>query len=196
MSTVLAMAGPRKLQRGELSWAEQQLEEFLHRAMDKFGDVRVLSGMAVGIDTLWAEVAIRLGIPFEAYIPSDLQTGWARLPNGDWFSFTNRAWPARARDYWVELITKADRVVDCSKTFPPDGWQSIHMLLLHRNKCMVHDCQFAGAVWHGKKGGTSHFIEYALFMKRMVFHMDLTTKMSQWNKFPHNPDGSLKVLID
>lgn len=101
----------------------------------------MISGMALGIDTLWALLAIENSIPLIAAIPFETQ---------------DAAWPAYARETYRRLLKAAHTVVNVSGQ--PE-YAARYMQL--RNEWMVDHCTHLVAVWDGSAGGTSNCVKYA-----------------------------------
>jgi hypothetical protein len=100
----------------------------------------VISGMALGVDQDWAEIAVRLGVPFIAAVP---------------FEGQERKWRPEQQKYYRELLAKAREVVVVS----PGGYsiEAMHA----RNRWMVHACNALVSVWDGSPGGTGSCVNYA-----------------------------------
>ncbi len=192
MSTFIAITGHRHLTSEQEIWVKAQLQLFLERALSKLDDVKVISGMALGVDTLWAQLAIELKVPFHAYVPGKTQTGW-RKNNGQWEKFTDRAWKESDRKEWLRLLWLAEEIIDCSTTFPPNNWRTMGSMLHHRNRCMVNKCAYLGGVWDGKRSGTSNCIEYAWALNRRVYFIDIIKQKSNWDSLPLDDKNNLIV---
>lgn len=100
----------------------------------------MISGMALGIDTMWAELAIANKIPLIAALPC--------LGQGS-------HWPQSSRDRYNNILLKAYSTHICSfDTYTPQCMQK-------RNEWMVDNCDLLVAVWNGTPGGTANCINYA-----------------------------------
>lgn len=130
---------PHKL-GGYGSDVQERLVRLAAKALLFYGATRVISGMALGWDMALAEAAVRLGLPFEAYIP---------------FKGQDSKWPPASQQQYRELLAKAERVVTCS----PGGYSAAAMQV--RNERMVDDCEFLLALWDGTSGGTGNCMRYA-----------------------------------
>lgn len=182
----LAVTGPRHLDDEVGAWVRNQLRLYLNRAITKFGhDIVVISGMALQVDTWWAQIGLNVGLPLHAYIPSKLQTGWKQTEDG-WIQCSDRPWPTTERDLWAELLSQATKIMDCSTTFPPNNWQTPGALLLHRSRQMVNDCTYLCGVWHGQRGGTFRTLEYAHAINRRTFFINTLNRKCDWNAWPVN----------
>jgi uncharacterized phage-like protein YoqJ len=107
----------------------------------------VITGMAVGWDQALARAAIELGLPFHAYVP---------------FVGQERLWPAKTKEAYHALLTRAATVVICS----PGGYSAYKMQV--RNERMVDDCDTLLALWDGTAGGTANCVAYAKRVERRI----------------------------
>lgn len=105
------------------------------------GDLQVISGCALGVDTWWAEIAIELGIPVILAIP---------------FEGFNDRWGYKAKEN-LEKIKEISAEVHyiCDKGYAP--WK-----MQRRNEWMVRQADRVVA-YHipGKSGGTANCIRFA-----------------------------------
>lgn len=101
----------------------------------------MISGMALGIDTLWAMLAIENKIPLIAAIPFEQQ---------------DSQWANRSRSLYHQLLGKAYAVVNVSGQV----WYKPEYMPL-RNKWMVDHCSHLVAVFDGSIGGTYNCVKYA-----------------------------------
>jgi uncharacterized phage-like protein YoqJ len=100
----------------------------------------IITGMALGADTLWAYAAIATETPFIAAIP---------------FKGQENAWPHRSQVGYYELLGRAKEiVVVCQGGYAP--WK-----MQKRNEYMVDHCDRLVAVWDGSSGGTANCVAYA-----------------------------------
>jgi len=122
------------------SAVRKQMRSILIKAKDKHGDkLRCITGMALGVDRIFAELAIELGVKFYAFVPMLDAAG-------------NQ--PEESREHFQSLLNQAEACVyvvhDRPKSF---GWA-----LNLRNVAMVKNSQGAMAVWDGSKGGTANCV--------------------------------------
>lgn len=101
---------------------------------------KVISGMALGVDQIWANVAINLYIPLVAAIP---------------FKGQESNWPKSSRTIYRSLLRNASETVCVS----PGNYSAYKMQV--RNEWMVNNCDLLFAVWNGSPGGTSNCINSA-----------------------------------
>lgn len=131
-----------------------RIKEHLESIIDKYAKHRLtlISGMALGIDTLWAQLAVENNIPFIAAIPD--------LAQAD-------RWPPKSQTVYYRLLEKAQEVVNVSKS-------TIYKIehLQQRNIWMVDNCNLLIAVWDGTPGGTANCINYAHSVKRFIIRIN------------------------
>ena len=98
------------------------------------------TGMALGIDQIFAEECIRLHIPFVACVP---------------FKGQENVWNQASKELYYSLLNCASDVVIVS-----DGGYSAHKLQI-RNEYMVNSSDYVLAVWNRTSGGTANCVNYA-----------------------------------
>lgn len=101
----------------------------------------LISGMALGIDTMFAEIAISLNLPLICAIPCVGQ---------------DSRWPHKSQNKYRKLLSyeKAKHVFVSNGPYSDDVMQK-------RNMWMVDNCDILIAVWNGTAGGTKNCIDYA-----------------------------------
>ena len=100
-----------------------------------------ISGMALGVDQLYAEVCIDMGLPWIAYVPCLKQ--W-------------NTWPPKAVARYKDLVSKATDIwLPCGPV--PYSFACMQF----RNEAMVRDCTGLLAVWNGVAGGTANCAWFA-----------------------------------
>ncbi len=101
----------------------------------------ILSGMALGFDSVACEAAIALNIPFKAVIP---------------FKGQETAWPYKSQNRYNNYLTRAQEVVTISE----GGYEAWKMET--RNRYLVDNCDLVLACFDdSQKGGTANCIRYA-----------------------------------
>lgn len=128
-------------------WVRKKLREVLRVRRPPF----VISGMALGVDTWWAEAAMQEGIPFHAYLP---------------FRGQESRWPPSSQTHYRELLKAAAQVL----VIEEGGYESWKMQ--SRNEAMVRDCGAAIAVWNGSAGGTGNAVRAMIEAGRPWFRID------------------------
>jgi len=142
---VVAATGsrPGKLNReydmiGPMSdWIVTKMDEVL----DEYKPSQCISGMALGIDMLFAVCAISKGIPVLAAIP---------------FKGQESMWPQKSQDTYNAILKHklVEKVYVCDP-----GYSAQKMQI--RNEFMVDRCDILLAFWDGTPGGTANCRKYA-----------------------------------
>ena len=101
----------------------------------------LISGMALGIDTLFAEIAINMKFPFIAAIPC-----WEQ----------DKVWPVKSKELYGNLL--ANKLCNIYQVYSGPYNNSCMQL---RNQWMVDNCDLLIAVWDGTPGGTANCVKYA-----------------------------------
>jgi len=101
---------------------------------------KVISGMALGADMIWAEVALNLNIPVIAAVP---------------FRGQETIWPKKSKDRYFGILKQCEQTIMVS--------QGIYAAfkMQKRNEWMVKNCSFVVAIWDGSEGGTANCVKYA-----------------------------------
>lgn len=127
---------PKHLDPGSIDWIDEQLERAARRLRKHHGTRTLISGMALGVDTMWALTAERLRMPLAAYIPFPQQPDVWRDP--------------ASREEWARLVAYAERTggVHPSGDCPPGPGSRVRAIrLLHkRNDDMIDATLAAGGV--------------------------------------------------
>lgn len=131
-----------------------QCKAILQKALAEHGEVVALSALAEGADTLFAEVALELGIPLEAVTPFKRYVEDFRGP---------------ARERYERLLAQA-RV----EHRLPHAERSNEAYLAGMIWVVGH-CDLLVAVWNGRlaagKGGTGDAVDYARQVGRPYIHI-------------------------
>ena len=101
----------------------------------------MISGMALGVDTLFAELALELKSDYDVKL-------FCAIP----CKGQDKYWQPKCKEKYKELVAKADSVYFVSDSYSPNCMQK-------RNQFMVNLCDYAIAVWDGSKGGTSDTVK-------------------------------------
>jgi len=118
-----------------------QIHQFLSQQLVLHPDLLVISGGALGVDQVAAEISLDLGIPFVFILPFPADTLSAR-------------WSSSARNHLTSLISRAVHTYIVQRSFSMGGYQ-------RRNEIMVDHCDLLCAVYDGSTGGTANCIRYA-----------------------------------
>lgn len=118
------------------------LDDFVFSTLNATRPSKLLTGMAQGWDIACARIAVKLKIPFDAYIPFESQ---------------DSKWPAHVQREYRYLLSKADNVLDFD-----NGDKSRNKLYLLRDRAIADNCNTLFALFDGKYyGGTSYTVKYA-----------------------------------
>lgn len=120
----------------------------LQIVINEYKPTKLISGMALGIDTMWSVLAIKNNIPFIAAIPCKNQ--YHR-----WFQ---------------KSITLYKRIIEdplCTVVNVSVGSYTNHCMQ-KRNEYMVNECDILIAVWDGTNGGTSNCVSYARKVNKKI----------------------------
>ncbi len=118
----------------------------LQELIDKLKPTQMVTGMALGIDTLWAKLAIENNIPFIAAIPCINQSD---------------KWPISSRNEYLKLICDPLCTQEYISLEPYTNY-----CMSTRNQWMVNNSDVLIAVWDGTKGGTSMCYLYSVAKNR------------------------------
>ena len=110
---------------------------------------RIVSGMALGFDTIFALAAIELKIPVLAAIP---------------FVGQESRWPEKSQRLYREILE--DPLVESWVVSP--GEYNTHKLQ-YRNECLSRKADLILACWSGAYGGTRNCVLYAQEIGKPVF---------------------------
>ena len=123
--------------------SEVKIRAFLEGMRDLHGEnLRVISGMAHGVDQLAANIAVELGVPYTAAVP--------------WVGFAGN-WEPAHRESYLGLLEKAERVCVTADVQEYRPW-----VYQKRDEWMVDNSDLLASVWDGvEAGGTWNTIKYA-----------------------------------
>lgn len=119
----------------------KKIIKVLQEQIDILKPTEMISGMALGIDTIWAVLAIKNNIPLHAAIPCE--------------GHSNK-WPQKSKDLYHRIL----QYKNCESVLVSEGHYTIWCMQA-RNRYMVDRCDFLIAVWDGTPGGTSNCVRYA-----------------------------------
>lgn len=142
-------------------WQWEPIRAQIELALETLRADRLITGMALGVDQLAAEVASRNGVPFIAAIP---------------FEGYEARWPAVAKERYEALLDIAE-----SQIIVSEGGYSPQKLFV-RNEWMLKHSTETIAVWDGKQGGgTAATVKSARRTRDVwVIRPDGTSFMEEW----------------
>lgn len=111
-----------------------------------------ISGMAVGVDTIFAEEVLKLKIKLIAAIP---------------FKGQEKCWPKKAQDKYWEILNNplVATVIVCDGGYA--AWK-----MQKRNEFLVDASNKLIAVWNGTKGGTRNTINFAKSVNKTIIYIN------------------------
>lgn len=125
-------------------------------------DSVIITGMALGVDTLVALLAIKRNMPFIAAIPCQQQYAM---------------WPQRSKERWMDIT---DHKL-CTKEYISNGPYSPQKMQL-RNEWMVNNCDILIAIWNGTNGGTRNCLKYAINQRKQHIVIDPYTLKASYSR--------------
>jgi uncharacterized phage-like protein YoqJ len=129
------------------------LRNELRIIIEKYNPERILSGMALGVDMLWAEVGIAMDVTVVACIPCrDQEKIWR--PN------------SQSRYHVILNHPNVTQVLVSTLPYHPD-------LMSEQNRWMVDHSNMLVSVWDGSPGGTANCVQYAEQVKRPILPVDI-----------------------
>lgn len=112
----------------------------------------IITGMALGIDTLWANLAIKNNIPFIAAIPCEGHES---------------RWPDSSKKIYYEILIHPLCTIHYVSEDTYTAW-----CMQKRNEYMVDECDLLVAVWDGTPGGTYNCVKYAKEQKKEIIRIN------------------------
>lgn len=110
------------------------------KIIEEVRPIVAISGMALGVDLLWAETCLDYGLPMAAAIP---------------FKGQESIWPEKSKQRYYDILAKVTRIYYiCEPGYA--AWK-----MQKRNEFMVDRANMLIAVWDGTKGGTANCVQYA-----------------------------------
>lgn len=112
-----------------------KLREIYH----KLQPTEIISGMALGFDTLVAELALEMSLPLICAIPCDHQ---------------DKLWRQKDREKYHQILQQASEIINVAPGFYEE-WK-----MQRRNIFMVNRSDHMIILWNGSSGGTKNCVEY------------------------------------
>lgn len=126
----------------------------LQEVIDDLKPESMWSGLALGVDTIWAELAVENKIRLFAVVP---------------FEGQELKWPTKAQEHYHYLLNYARNTGFVFYTASP-GYEAWKMQF--RNEFLVDKVDKLVAVYNGDKfGGTFNCIEYAKKVQRDIIYL-------------------------
>ncbi len=123
---------------------KEVLKSTIINAIEKENVCHFISGMAIGIDMICAEIVLDLKIKYphitlECALPCETQAV---------------RWSEKYRDRYFGIVEKSDKETLLQTHYTKD-------CMFKRNKYMVDNSDIVIAVWNGNRSGTGNTVEYA-----------------------------------
>lgn len=178
---VACITGHRRLPRAtDTVWLEAELERIAAKLHDEHQTRAAYSGMALGVDQLWADIVLASNMALWAAVP---YPGQARDPVAP----KRQQWTEEQVANWERLIELADDKHNVHEKDPTTTQQRVDMLHA-RNAFMVQNSAVVVAVWipGARRTGTANALRAAASAGRPIIHVDPERKrtarphMSYW----------------
>jgi uncharacterized phage-like protein YoqJ len=147
---IVAVTGHRPCKLGNEYGLQGPYSDYIREEIRKllllYRPIQAISGMALGVDTIFAQEALQLDIPLLASLP---------------FKGQECKWPYQSQQNYHQILSNplVTTFVVCE-----GGYNSAKMQI--RNEYMVDNCNILISVWNGTKGGTMNCVRYAEKKKR------------------------------
>lgn len=132
--------------------------------------VELITGMALGIDTLFAQIAIENNIPFFAVVPFRGQhSKWSKSSQNTYFDILSKASVIQIVDRNIQLILRDRKQLE--ELFNTGNDYALAKMQ-KRNEWMIDNCDLLIAVWDGTNGGTDNCVKYAQSINKKIIIID------------------------
>ncbi len=135
---------------------KKKMRETIEKLILEDNVTRFISGMALGVDTWFAETVLELRdtlypqISLEAAIPCETQAS---------------KWNETQRNRYFNIISRCDKETMLRTHYTANCMQ-------RRNFYMVEHCDFLLAVWNGAPGGTKSTVKHAEEQNKVIICID------------------------
>lgn len=129
-----------------MKWIKAEIIKVLEEEKPHYG----ISGMALGIDTLFSLTCLELNVPLIAAIPCRGQ---------------EKLWTNKSQRLYNEILDKAHVVNVLSPMYTKECMQK-------RNEWMVDKSTKVLAVWDGSSGGTGNCVKYAESLNKAIIRIN------------------------
>lgn len=128
------------------------IKKKLYEVIEAEKPTQIISGMALGVDTIWALSAIEHKIPLLAAIP---------------FEGQEKIWPQESKDLFNYILNHPET----TKYIVSEGVYAPYKMQI-RNKWMVDNCDVLVGVFDGTAGGTKNCVTYANSVNKKTIIID------------------------
>jgi len=153
---VIAVTGHRPDKLGREYDMKGPYSDYISGEFDKiietFKPETGISGLALGVDTLWAVSCLYHNIPLIAAVP---------------FEGQEKMWPENSQRVYRQIIEHSETqvVYVCEPGY--EGWK-----MQKRNVWMIDHCDVLVAVFDGSPGGTGNCVKAAEKIKKEIIRID------------------------
>lgn len=153
---IIAVTGHRPSKIGneynlEGSYSDYFFNQF-QEIIDLYQPEIGISGMALGIDTLWAISVLSNNIKLSAAIP---------------FEGQESMWPDKSKNVYNKILSHP---LTTKYYISEPGYSAKKMQI--RNQWMVDKCDILIACWDGTEGGTGNCVRYAEKVVKKIIYLD------------------------
>lgn len=167
MKVMVTGPRPQKLPQKHHLWVKAQLWDVVRRVLEKYPKAVFISGMALGVDTWWAQAVVCEGGSLHCFIPFDGQ---------------EKRWSQKDQELFHQLREASARETICN-TGP---YKPRHFIVRDHAMC-DYSTICVSVIWEGYAGGTKGTVDYWDRTKLdgthyTRFNIDPTTRTTQWLK--------------
>lgn len=159
---VVAITGhrPGSLSKEQRQYMPEGLKFIADGLVDYYGAEKFLTGLALGADMIWAELAISCDIEYDVYIPFEVQ---------------EERWSSTDKKRYGNLRSGANS----EKVF---GQRFSNRLYHVRNDALIKDSDLLVAVWRPsvKEGGTFSTVQKSLKKNHPTLLLDMDDFEVKW----------------
>jgi len=174
-SVMLTGHRPTGLSEAEQIWAQEEIRRTLKRLQLFHGSREVISGLALGADTWWAQAALSYKMNLAAYIPFEAQAD---------------SWPVGNQKLWKELREKASREVVLGTHYDVKFFHA-------RNDAMIKDADLCVALWKTSttRGGTFSAVQKIRKLEKPLILLDPESRTVAAERLP-SIDNTPTTMIE
>ena len=155
----------------------EHIRNELQEAINALSPTLMISGLALGVDTIWALLAVKNNIPLMAVIP---------------FPSQDKIWTRDSRKIYQELLEYAKNTggIKCTGTDPFEAWK-----MDVRNRYMVDNCDLLIAVYNGdQSGGTYNCLKYAEKISKSLLKINPKPKTHYYEGLSESDKRSIEEV--
>lgn len=123
-----------------------RIKKTLQGVINRLKPDTMISGMALGVDMIWALLAIENNIPLIAAIPCKDHSS---------------KWPISSRNLYDSILANPLVTIHMVSEEAYDN-----VCMQRRNEWMVNNCDLLVGIWDRTSGGTANCIKYAIDSKK------------------------------